>query len=182
MNILTKLTQKNKERMYQLSHASTKNNVHQFSITLVCDQIRTPENIGMIFRIAESFGVPKIYLHSRSPSIDNKKVKRISRNTFRALDVEVYDDFTHLITDLKKENHIIGIELTDESTPLPLFNFKNYQNIVLVLGAERNGIKFLETLDNCVQIEMYGSNSSMNVVNSLAIVLYEVTNQLKSII
>jgi len=34
-------------------------------------------------------------------------------------------------------------------------------------------------LDKTVAIPMYGRNSSMNVIHSLAITLYELTNQLK---
>lgn len=168
--------------MEQLQHFNTINHQHQFSITIVCDAIRTPENIGMIFRIADSFGVNQIFLHEDSPSIDNRIVKRTSRNTIQKENVQTYSDFKGLINDLKKENTIIGIELTDESISLPNYNFKVHKNIVLVLGSERNGILHTECLDACVQIDMYGKNSSMNVVNSLAIVLYEVTNQLKSLI
>jgi len=43
----------------QLTHYDIQNEDKQFPITIVCDAIRTPENIGMCFRIAESFGVQK---------------------------------------------------------------------------------------------------------------------------
>ncbi|PIE50331.1 MAG: rRNA methyltransferase [Flavobacteriales bacterium] len=164
--------------MQQLHHANTQNNERKFPITLVCDAIRTPQNIGMIFRIAESFGVSKIYFHESSPSVDNKTVKKVARSTIREVKSETYSDFKALIGQLKKENTIIGIELTDESINLPDFNFTQYQNIVLVLGSERHGIAETSILDHCVQIEMYGKNSSMNVANSLAITLYEVTQQI----
>ena len=53
--------------MKQLTHYDIKNKQQQFPITIVCDAIRTPENIGMCFRICESFGVAKIYFHESLP-------------------------------------------------------------------------------------------------------------------
>ena len=64
--------------MKQLSHNDIENEQKQFPITIVCDAIRTPENIGMCFRISESFGVQKIYFHENSPSIENKIVQENS--------------------------------------------------------------------------------------------------------
>ena len=64
--------------MKQLTHYDIENNQKQFPITIVCDAIRTPENIGMCFRISESFGVKKIYFHESSPTIENRIVKRTS--------------------------------------------------------------------------------------------------------
>ena len=70
--------------MKQLTHYEIENNETKFPITIVCDAIRTPENIGMCFRIAESFGVQKIYLHESSPSMDNRIVKKNSSKYFES--------------------------------------------------------------------------------------------------
>ena len=85
------------------------------------------------------------------------------------------------IQQLKDEgNTIIGIEITDKSIDIQNFNFKNHEKIVLLLGSERNGIGNIDhILDHSIAIPMFGRNSSMNVIHSLGIALYEVTNQLK---
>ena len=128
--------------MKQLSHKDIQNNQQQFPITIVCDAIRTPDNIGMCFRIAESFGVSKIYLHKSSPSTENKTVKRTARNTINQIEHTIYSNFNDTIHKLKEEgNTIIGIEITDKSIDIQDFNFKNLKKIVLLLGSERNGIK-----------------------------------------
>jgi len=164
----------------QLSHKDIQNNQQQFPITIVCDAIRTPDNIGMCFRIAESFGVSKIYLHKSSPSTENKTVKRTARNTINQIEHTFYSNFNDTIHKLKEEgNTIIGIEITDKSIDIQDFNFKNLKKIVLLLGSERNGIKNIEYLDHSICIPMFGRNSSMNVIHSLGIALYEATNQLK---
>jgi tRNA G18 (ribose-2'-O)-methylase SpoU len=164
----------------QLSHKDIQNQQQQFPITIVCDAIRTPENIGMCFRIAESFGVSKIYLHESSPATDNSNVKRTARNTVNQVAHSKYTSFNNTIQQLKEEgNTIIGIEITDKSIDIQNFNFKNHKKIVLLLGSERNGIENIDHIDYSISIPMYGRNSSMNVIHSLGIALYEVTNQLK---
>jgi len=165
--------------MQQLDHNETLNQQQQFPITIICDAIRTPENIGMCFRISESFGVSKIYIHENSPSLENNTVKRTARNTLKNLSSDYYSDIDLLISNLKKEgNIIIGLELTDESTNIQNFDFTIHKKIVVFLGSERQGINKLTSLDTSIVIPMYGKNTSMNVIHSLAIALYEITNQL----
>ncbi|QTE22766.1 TrmH family RNA methyltransferase [Polaribacter cellanae] len=167
--------------MKQLTHYDIENKQQQFPITIVCDAIRTPENIGMCFRISESFGVEKIYFHENSPSTENRIVKKTARNTINQIKYDTYVDFTKIINQLKTAgNTIIGIEITDKSINIQDFEFKNHKKIVLLLGSERNGIENIDLVDYTVAIPMFGRNSSMNVIHSLAITLYEVTNQLKS--
>jgi 23S rRNA (guanosine2251-2'-O)-methyltransferase len=163
----------------QLTHYDINNRTKEFPITVVCDALRTPENIGMCFRICESFGVHKIYLHTDSPGLENKIVKRTARNTAHQIDHERYNDFSQLVHRLKQEgNTIVGLEITDKSIAIQDFKFGNHKKIVLILGNERKGIDQVQLLDHTVCIPMYGTNSSMNVIHSLAISLYEVTNQL----
>ena len=135
----------------------------------------------MCFRISESFGVSKIYFHETSPSVENRIVKKTARNTLTQIEHETYADFPQIIEQLKSEgNTIIGIEITDQSVNIQEYNFNAHEKIVLLLGSERNGIENINLVDKTVAIPMYGRNSSMNVIHSLSIVLYEVTNQLKS--
>lgn len=165
--------------MKQLTHYDIENKQVQFPITIVCDAIRTPENIGMCFRIAESFGVSKIYLHESSPSTENRHVKRTARNTISQIEHDVYSNFDDLMLQLKEEgNTILGIEITDKSIDIQDFEFKKHEKIVLLLGSERNGIENIQNVDETLSIPMYGRNSSMNVIHSLSIALYEATNQL----
>jgi 23S rRNA (guanosine2251-2'-O)-methyltransferase len=162
----------------QLTHYDIENNQKKFPVTIVCDAIRTPENIGMCFRISESFGVAKIYFHENSPTTENRIVKKTARNTINQIDHDIYTDFNDIIHQLKLAgNRIIGIEITDKSIDIQDFNFKNHEKIVLLLGSERNGISTINLADETIAIPMYGRNSSINVIHSLAITLYEVTNQ-----
>ena len=91
--------------MKQLTHYDIENSQQKFPITIVCDAIRTPENIGMCFRISESFGVNKIYFHENSPSVENRKVINTARNTIQQVAHNFYNNFDDLIRQLKKLPH-----------------------------------------------------------------------------
>ena len=167
--------------MKQLTHFDLQNKKQQFPITIVCDAIRTPQNIGMCFRIAESFGVSMIYFHENSPNVENHNVRRSARNTIYQTQHAIYKNFKEIIQELKKEgNTIIGLEITDKSIDIQEFNFNNHEKLVLLVGSERKGIKNTTLLDYALSIPMYGRNSSMNVTHCLSIALYEATNQIKS--
>lgn len=162
----------------QLDHVNTTNKLHNLKISILCDDIRTPENIGMIYRVAEAFGVECIYLTVDCPDATNIKVKKTSRSTINQIQTEVVDDKIQLIQSLKAEQvQCAGIEITDSSKAIQLFKGKHEAKILLVLGSERNGIdvEVLNELDECYHIDMFGKNSSINVVNALSIALYELT-------
>lgn len=168
--------------MKQLTHDDIQNQQRHFPITIVCDALRTPENIGMCFRVAEGFGVEKIYLHETSPSLQNRIVKKTARNTVQQIAYDSYSNFDQLLKALKAEgNTIVGIEITDQSIPVREFKFDAHQKLTFVLGSERHGINNTKQVDHTVHIPMYGRNSSMNVVHSLSVVLYEATNQMINI-
>ena len=169
--------------MNQLDHYTTQNNQRKFPITIVCDEIRTPQNIGMSMRIAEAMGCETFYIHENSPGLENRLVKRTSRSTEKHLPVKTYNNGVHLLEQLKTEGYsVIALEITDKSIEISKPNYQDLEKIAIVIGSERFGIQeeILAQCENSVHINMFGQNSSMNVVTSLGIALYEITRKLTS--
>lgn len=73
-----------------------------------------------------------------------------------------------------KRVKIVAIEQAAGSIPYNSFEYK--LPICLVVGHESNGVskEVLEAADAIVEIPMFGINKSLNVMVSLAIVLYKV--------
>lgn len=168
----------------QLQHAENKFEKRSFPVVICCDQLRTPENVGMIFRVAEAFHVEKIVFHSLSPKATDRAVKRISRSTSALVSHEHSDNLALKLKELKTIGYkVLALEITSNSKPIQQLSVHENDKLVLVIGAERNGIS--SELLNCCQevyhIPMYGTNSSMNVVNSLSVALYEITNKFNSL-
>ncbi len=163
--------------MKQLTHLEVSNKQVSKEIIVISDNIRTPENVGMLFRISEAFGVQEVFIIGDSPNMDNKKVMRTARNTEKVLNVQFFDTIEEIFPRLKKDNfYFIGLELTDKSESISIAQF-NQEKIALFVGAERFGLSddILNKLDSVVHIDLFGKNSSINVVNALAIALYKIT-------
>jgi len=169
--------------MEQLNHENTINTENKFPIAIVGGELRTPQNIGMCIRVAEAFGVSDFYMHQDSPTITNRTVQRTARNTEKKANITIYNNISNTLNILKEEGYtLLALEITDQSKNVQYYNFTEHTKIALIIGSERFGIP-KEALNLCktsVFIPMYGQNSSMNVVNSLSVVLYEITKQLNN--
>jgi len=162
--------------MKQLTHNDVKNSIPIKEIIVVSENIRTPENIGMLFRISEAFGVKKVFLVGDSPNLENKKVLRTARSTDKNLDIQMFDSSIE-IKKLNKEGfQLVGLELTDTSKNIAISDLSK-NKIAIFIGAERFGLsqETLQKLDKSIHINLFGKNSSINVVNALAIALYQIT-------
>lgn len=165
----------------QLSHHNNKFRSRHFPIVLVCDNIIKAPNIGSLFRIADAFGIEKLIFCGPNVPL-GKRMTKTSRATEKVVTFEQYESAFEIVTDLKSKNYaIISLEISSMSIALPHFSVPN-QPIALIIGDENHGISnaILEISDAVVHIDMFGQNSSMNVVQATSIALYEFTKQLGS--
>jgi RNA methyltransferase, TrmH family len=103
------------------------------NFSLYLDDIRDPGNFGTIIRLANWYGIKKIYASPSSCDLYNPKVIQSSMGAFLRVEI-VYIDLKEL-TNVNKINHIYGAVLNGET----LYN-SNLQNGLIVIGNEANGI------------------------------------------
>lgn len=166
----------------QLTHDTSNFKKRKHPVTLVCDNVTNAPNIGSLFRIADAFGIEEL-IFCGSDILLGKRMKKTSRSTEKYVNHRVTDDIETLIKTFKTNNHyIIALEITQNSQPLSKFKLQTQQPIVLILGDENFGISetILEVANTILHINMFGSNSSMNVVQATSIALYELTEQLNA--
>ncbi|TYA58898.1 TrmH family RNA methyltransferase [Formosa maritima] len=167
--------------MKQLTHYNTDFTKQTFPITLVCDNITNAPNIGSLFRAADAFGVEKILFCGSSIPL-GRKMTKTSRAAEKVVSFEEKESIFETIQTLKSENYkIISLEITSNSQPLNTFKFSKEYKFALIIGDENFGVseEVLKLSDAIIHINMFGQNSSMNVVQATSITLYEITNQLK---
>ncbi|WNH10100.1 TrmH family RNA methyltransferase [Thalassobellus suaedae] len=163
----------------QLTHYNTHFNKRKFPITLVCDNVTNAPNIGSLFRIADAFGIEKLILCGEQITI-GRKITKTSRATEKVVDYEINKSASKVINDLKTKGYqIISLEITSESKPIHTVLFSTEKPIALVIGDENFGVSesILNISDAIIHIDMFGQNSSMNVVQATNIALYEITKQ-----
>lgn len=164
----------------QLTHYTSKFNPHKFPITLLCENVTNAANVGSLFRTADAFGLEKI-IFCGSPIPSGRKMTKTSRATEKYINFEWQEHASEVCNTLKSSGHqIVALEITETSTPLSKMIFELDQPIVLVIGDENFGISeaCLQVSDHILHIDMFGQNSSMNVVQATSIALYEMTKQL----
>lgn len=165
----------------QLKHAENQFKQTTFPITLVCDHIYFQQNIGSLFRIGEAFGIEKIIFTGKDIPLNPRKINKTSRSTHLHLNHSVIEENKDLITYLQQNNYeIIALEIASTSKPLKEVTLPSDKKIALVIGNEINGIsdEVLSISNQIIHINMFGKNSSMNVVQAASIALYEITSKL----
>lgn len=167
----------------QLNHYTSKFTKQHFPIILISDNVSHAANLGSLFRTADAFGVAHIILGG--PIVElGRKFTKTSRATEQAVSFEQLETLHDKIEDLKSQNYtLIALEITDQSIPISELNLPKNAKIAFIIGDENHGISapLLDSCDHSVHIEMYGQNSSMNVVQATSIALYEFTKHLTPI-
>lgn len=146
--------------------------------------------MGSLLRTAEGLGVEKIFLTGYTPYPETTKDDRLPHITSKlnkqiaktALGAEKMINWYHsdaidpIIDKLRGDGYrIVALEQTNDSTPLPDFQYEN--NVALIVGREAEGIEseVLHLCDEAIEIPMKGRKESFNVVQAAAMALYHLT-------
>lgn len=166
----------------QLNHYNSNFKKQRHPIKVVCDNVTNAPNIGSLFRIADAFGIEELIFCGENVSL-GKRMTKTSRSTEKYVAHSIKEDIDSEIQNLKANNYfLIALEITENSQPLTEFKVETKQPIALILGDENFGVSetIIKEVDAIVHINMFGNNSSMNVVQATSIALYEITKQLNS--
>lgn len=133
--------------------------------TLFLDRIRSPYNIGAIFRSAESFQVDHVYLRNCG-DVTSPRAIRTSRGAVDTVPYTIVDDI-----DVLKGRPVFALETGGEM----LSSFSFPPDAVCVLGSEEDGVspEVLELCQSRVSIEQFGAKGSINVSVAAGILLYQ---------
>ena len=164
----------------QLHHNNSTFIKKKFPVTLVCDRVNSPANIGSLFRIADSFGIEQIYFCGEDITVVSKRMQRTARSTHEIIPYHQTENIIDTIKHLKSNGYtILALEITNTSIPVYDYKYKKEEKIALIIGEENFGVsnEILELVKQTMHINMYGNNSSMNVATATGIALYEITKQ-----
>lgn len=148
-------------------------------IKIVLYQPEKPGNIGNILRTANASEIKVIIIGPLSFTLDDKALKRAGMDYISLSSFEVYENYESFYKDYK--NKEIFYITRYASKPYSSFDFSdNTKEYIFMFGRESSGIPYelLKThLDHCARIPMSPSARSLNLSNSVAIVIYEALRQ-----
>jgi RNA methyltransferase, TrmH family len=131
-------------------------------VTLALWRVADPGNVGTLLRAADAFGAG-LALSEGCADPTGPKAVRASMGSLFSIPLSDFDEPSGKRVALVPSGGI----------PLPELDYRN--EVVLVLGAEREGLP-TEVLDRCderVSIPQPGGGDSLNVATAGAIALYE---------
>lgn len=145
-------------------------------LNIVLHEPEMPANTGNIGRTCVAAGARLHLIEPLGFSINDKMVKRAGLDYWDKLDVTVYDDFN----DFCERNPGAKIYMATTKAHKTYTEVSYEPDCYIMFGKESAGIPeeiLVDHEDTCIRIPMIGDIRSLNLSNSVAIVLYEALRQ-----
>ena len=146
-------------------------------VYIILDNVLDTYNIGSVFRLADAVAASKVFLCAGTETPPNHRIKKASINTTEWVPWEYKETALDAIKSLRDEIpdiQIVSVELDKRSVPYT--SVKYTFPVAIIVGHETEGVseEAMQASDAIIELPMWGVNISLNVMVSLAIVLYKV--------
>ncbi|MDD4003192.1 MAG: tRNA (uridine(34)/cytosine(34)/5-carboxymethylaminomethyluridine(34)-2'-O)-methyltransferase TrmL [Clostridia bacterium] len=146
----------------------------QINIVLIEPEI--PQNTGNIVRTCAATGSKLHLIKPLGFEISDKYLKRAGLDYWQYAEIKYYDSFKEL-TDIAGKSKLFFASTKAQK----VYSDVSYSDgCYIVFGKETKGIdeKILkDNYSNCIRIPMQSTSRSLNLSNSVAVVLYEALRQ-----
>ena len=145
-------------------------------LNIVLVEPEIPYNTGNIARTCAASGTALHLVRPLGFSLDDKNLKRAGLDYWNLLDISYYDSFDEVRQKFADRQFFFATTKGGRvysDMPMPDGSF-------IVFGKETKGLPedlLKENLETCIRIPMVDGARSLNLCNSVAIVLYEALRQ-----
>ncbi|MBT8293739.1 MAG: RNA methyltransferase [Eudoraea sp.] len=148
-------------------------------ITVAIEDVFQMHNASAVIRSCDVFGIQEA--HIIEDRFGQRLDKNIAMGAQQWVDIERYTTAKSCIRKLRKDGYkIVATIPNNDATSLE--DFKLEDKVALFFGTEKEGLspEVLEQADTYLKIPMWGFSESLNISVSAAIILYNLTLQLKN--
>lgn len=145
-------------------------------LNIVLFEPEIPANTGNIGRTCVATGTRLHLIEPLGFRLNEKEIKRAGMDYWKDLDVTRYDDFT----DFMERNPTAKIYMATTKGKHVYTEVSYESDCYIMFGKESAGIPeeiLVKHPETCIRIPMIGETRSLNLSNSVAIVLYEALRQ-----
>lgn len=145
-------------------------------LNIVLHEPEIPANTGNIGRTCVATGTRLHLIEPLGFKLNEKSLKRAGMDYWKDLDVTTYIDYA----DFLEKNPGAKIYMATTKAEHVYTDVQYEEDCYLMFGKESAGIPeeiLIENRENCVRIPMIGEIRSLNLGNSVAIMLYEALRQ-----
>jgi len=149
----------------------------ELDLIIIADNLKTPENMGAVIRLAGNFGV-KMVLFVNKEEVNIRKINRFSASVSNLVETHYISDYNDITKYIDKSYKIIALDTVNNAKNINEFKFS--KKTALVIGNEKHGItnEILSLIIESIYIPMNGKVKSMNVTHALSVVLYKFVDDL----
>lgn len=142
------------------------------NLILAAFELRTPENIGALIRLAGNLGIAKILIIHSDNNFKASKIAKVAHSSFKHVDYSFCTP-NEFFSILPATFEVVAVETSEKATNL--FTTALPEKCVLLVGNERYGIaqEFLSQIDRTVYIPLLGKTLSMNVSHAATLAAFE---------
>lgn len=136
-----------------------------------------PPNTGNIARTCAGLGAVLHLVRPLGFSTSDRYLKRAGLDYWKYVDVRYYDSIEDLFQKNENSNFYFCTTKADKS----YIDFQYCESDFFVFGKETKGLDeklIKDNYDKCIRIPMNGNIRSLNLANSVAVILYEAARQI----
>ena len=149
-------------------------------INVVMVEPEIPQNTGNIARTCAAIGAKLHLVHPLGFSISEKAVKRAGLDYWDKVEIEEHNSFSEFLEKYKPEENNMFFATTKGKHVYSEPNYSKMEKVFLLFGKETKGLPediLQKYIDKTIRIPMRNNLRSLNLSNSVAIVVYEVLRQ-----
>ena len=150
----------------------------KLNVVLVEPEI--PQNTGNIARTCAATGGKLHLVHPLGFSISEKSVKRAGLDYWDKLDIEEHNSFDEFLEKYKPEENNMYFVTTKGKHVYSEPDYCSMDEIFILFGKETKGLPedvLQKYIDKTIRIPMRPNLRSLNLSNSVAIVVYDIFRQ-----
>ena len=152
----------------------------KMKINIVMVEPEIPQNTGNIARTCAATGGKLHLVEPLGFEITDKYLKRAGLDYWDKLDIERHSSLNAFLEKYKPEENNMYFVTTKGQTCYSDVNYSEMDEVFLLFGKETKGLPedlLQKYIDKTIRIPMRSTLRSLNLSNSVAIVIYEVLRQ-----
>lgn len=150
----------------------------KLNVVLVEPEI--PQNTGNIARTCAATGAKLHLVHPLGFSINEKAVKRAGLDYWDKLDIEEHESFDEFLEKYNPENNNMFFVTTKGKHIYSEPQYLGMDEVFILFGKETKGLTediLVKYIDKTIRIPMRPTLRSLNLSNSVSIVVYDIFRQ-----
>ena len=149
-------------------------------LNIVMVEPEIPQNTGNIARTCAITGAKLHLVHPLGFKIDEKSIKRAGLDYWDKLEIEEHDSLEKFLEKYKPEEHNMFFASTKSKRCYSDVDYSKMEEVFVLFGKETKGLPedlLQKYMNKDIRIPMRETLRSLNLSNSVAIIVYEILRQ-----